>query len=116
VENPSRKKKSQQQIPFSEFFRFFRSNPSTKVRTDEEEEEEEEFRTQTNNNNNNNLFRVRVSNYNDDMKQATKHTLLPRKTRIGSRIFQLPNSQNAVFYVRTSANAIFDNTQSLSHR
>jgi hypothetical protein len=81
-----------------------------------QEEEEEEFRTQTNNNNNNNLFRVRVSNYNDDMKQATKHTLLPRKTRIGSRIFQLPNSQNAVFYVRTSANAILDNTQSLSHR
>jgi hypothetical protein len=113
VENSSRKKKSQQQIPFSEFFRFFRSNPSTKVGTDEEEEEEE-FRTQTNNNNN--LFRVRVSNYNDDMEQATKHTLLPRKTRIGSRIFQLPNSQNAEFYVRTSSDAIFDNTQSLSHR
>ncbi len=28
MENPSRKKKSQQQIPFSEFFRFFRSNPN----------------------------------------------------------------------------------------
>jgi len=74
VENPSRKKKSQQQIPFSEIFRFFRSNPSTKVGTDKEEEEE--FRTQTNNNN---LFRVRVSNYNDDMQQATTHTLLKNK-------------------------------------
>jgi len=74
VENPSRKKKSQQQIPFSEIFRFFRSNPSTKVGTDKEEEEE--FRTQTNNNN---LFRARVSNYNDDMQQATTHTLLKNK-------------------------------------
>jgi hypothetical protein len=56
--------------PILWIFRFFRSNPSTKVGTDEEEKEE--IRTQTNNNNNNNnLFRVRVSNYNDDMKQPS---------------------------------------------